>query len=244
MRTYKIVRSSIVLLLITVLLTAAVTIPAGAQYGTMQYQYNAAHTGDYGPVAGSTLPNDVQKWSFPTGSVVLSSPAVVNGVVYVGSWDNNVYAIYASNGTKLWNYLTGAPVESSPAVVNGVVYVGSDDHNIYALNASSGAKVWNYTTGSEVHSSPAVANDVVYVGSDDGNVYALNASTGAKLWNYVAGGLVDSSPAVVNGVVYVGSYDNNIYAIGNSAAGVTPGFDVALALVGLAIVAYIARRKS
>ena len=56
-----------------------------------------------------------------------SSPAVANGVVYVGSDDNNVYALNATTGAKLWSYTTGGDVVSSPAVVNGVVYVGSDE---------------------------------------------------------------------------------------------------------------------
>ena len=54
-----------------------------------------------------------------------SSPAVANGVVYVGSDDDNVYALNASTGAKLWSYTTGGYVDSSPAVANGVVYVGS-----------------------------------------------------------------------------------------------------------------------
>jgi eukaryotic-like serine/threonine-protein kinase len=100
------------------------------------------------------------KWSYATGFYVGSSPAVVNGVVYVGSDDGNVYALNASTGAKLWSYGTGNYVDSSPAVVNGVVYVGSQDGNVYALNASTGAKLWSYT-GSEVQSSPAVANGMV-----------------------------------------------------------------------------------
>ena len=56
---------------------------------------------------------------------VQSSPAVVNGVIYFGSHDNNVYALNASTGALLWSFTTGGPVDSSPAVVNGVVYVGS-----------------------------------------------------------------------------------------------------------------------
>ena len=47
------------------------------------------------------------KWSYTTGNYVESSPAVVNGVVYVGSWDHNVYALNASTGAKLWSYTTG-----------------------------------------------------------------------------------------------------------------------------------------
>ena len=136
------------------------------------------------------------KWSYATGDRVHSSPAVANGVVYVGSDDHNVYALNASTGAKLWSYTTGDVVDSSPAVANGVVYVGSYDGNVYALNASTGAKLWSYTTGASVYSSPAVANGVVYVGSDDGNVYALNASTGAKLWSYTtgSGGVVPRPP--------------------------------------------------
>ena len=47
-------------------------------------------------------------WSYPTGSRVYSSPAVANGVVYVGSRDDgNVYALKASTGAKMWSYTTG-----------------------------------------------------------------------------------------------------------------------------------------
>jgi parallel beta-helix repeat protein len=152
-------------------------------------------------------------WSYATGSLVLSSPAVVNGVVYLGSYDDSVYALNATTGALVWSYATGGAVISSPAVVNGVVYVGSDDGNVYALDAATGALVWSYATGSLVLSSPAVVNGVVYVGSDDGNVYALDAATGALVWSYATGGGVYSSPAVADGVVYVGSYDDSVYAL-------------------------------
>jgi outer membrane protein assembly factor BamB len=158
-------------------------------------------------------------WKFTTGNMV-SSPAVVNGVVYVGSDDFNVYALNASTGSKLWQFATGGAVESSPAVANGIVYVGSDDNYVHALNASTGAKLWQFATPGPVISSPAVANGVVYVGSYDnngggpeGHVYALNASTGAKLWQFTTHDWVTSSPAVANGVVYVASWDKNIYAL-------------------------------
>jgi len=63
-----------------------------------------------------------------------SSPAVADGVVYVGS-GNHVLALNASDGQELWRYATGGLVESSPAVVNGVLYVGSDDGFVYALGS-------------------------------------------------------------------------------------------------------------
>ena len=62
------------------------------------------------------------------------SPTVANGVVYVGSNDDNVYALDAASGTKKWIYHTGSFVECSPAVADGVVYVSSNDGNVYAFH--------------------------------------------------------------------------------------------------------------
>jgi outer membrane protein assembly factor BamB len=116
------------------------------------------------------------KWSYTDGNQVTSSPAVADGMVYVGSDypGQNIYAVNAKTGARVWSYTPGAGVfHSSPAVANGVVYIGSEDYNVYALNAKTGAKLWSYATGSSVLSSPAVANGVVYVGSTDNNVYAF-----------------------------------------------------------------------
>jgi outer membrane protein assembly factor BamB len=75
-------------------------------------------------------------WSVTTGGQVDSSPAVADGVVYVGSRDDKLYALDAATGAVLWTATTGGDVSSSPVVANGVVYVGSEDSKIYAYDAS------------------------------------------------------------------------------------------------------------
>jgi outer membrane protein assembly factor BamB len=76
-----------------------------------------------------------EQWAYRTGdAIAYSSPAVVDGTVYVGSWDNNIYALSAEDGTEQWSYQTGNWVESSPVVVDGIVYVGSRDSNVYAIS--------------------------------------------------------------------------------------------------------------
>ncbi|HWS83724.1 MAG TPA: PQQ-binding-like beta-propeller repeat protein [Ktedonobacteraceae bacterium] len=77
-------------------------------------------------------------WTAQTGFVIDSSPAVADGVVYVGSQDDKLYAFKAdgcgqASCAPLWAAQTGGGV-SSPAVANGVVYVGSDDHKLYAFH--------------------------------------------------------------------------------------------------------------
>jgi outer membrane protein assembly factor BamB len=59
----------------------------------------------------------------PDGVLVLSSPAVANGVVYNTS-GNNVYAYDAATGAPLWSASVGTAVQS-PTVANGYLYVSS-----------------------------------------------------------------------------------------------------------------------
>lgn len=153
--------------------------------------------------------NLAEKWIYHLGEPNGSSPAVVDGVVYVAG--GPLYAIDAYTGTLLWSYVVnGSSVP--PAVADGIVYFGSADDNVYALNAQNGAPLWTFKTGALVSSSPAVVDGVLYIGSADGKLYALNALTGAKLWSYTTGGYV-SSPVITDGVVYIGSDDDNVYAV-------------------------------
>jgi outer membrane protein assembly factor BamB len=181
------------------------------------FRGNPAHTGEMaGPGPDPDLPV-VERWSFTAGRSV-STPAVVDGVVYVGSQDGNLYALDAASGTQLWAFLTGAEILSTPAVVNGVVYVGSQDGNLYAIDAASGVQRWSFATPLWVKSSPTVVNGVVYVGgggytSGPSHVFAIDAASGVQRWAFATGDGVESSPAVVDGVVYVGSGDGNLYAI-------------------------------
>jgi outer membrane protein assembly factor BamB len=158
-------------------------------------------------------------WTFATGDVVESSPAVANGLVYIGSNDGYLYALDATTGALKWKRNVGGVDYSSPAVANGIVYVGSMAGKIYAFNASTGAIKWRYPASGalvyNVEGSPTVLNGVVYIGADDGNVYALDATTGTKLWSFLttAGYQMWSAPALSNGTLFVGSGDNNLYAI-------------------------------
>ena len=80
------------------------------------------------------------------GTPVESSPGVANGVVYVGSNDNSLYAFDAAGGigcsglpktcTRLWTATTGEDVFSSPAIANGRIYVGSFDNKLHVYGLS------------------------------------------------------------------------------------------------------------
>ena len=148
------------------------------------------------PATGAML------WSFTAGSDVWSSPAVANGVVYIGSsgalgypdfgaTNAYMYALNAGTGALLWS-LPGPGGFASPAVVNGVVYFDCSD-GLCALNASTGAKLWSYCSGTCCIPRPQWQMGWFMSARSDG-LYALNASTGAKLWSFPTGTYDSSVP--------------------------------------------------
>jgi len=65
---------------------------------------------------------------------VYSSAAIgADGTRYVGSTDNNVYAL-TSTGELAWSYTTGERVDQSPSIgSDGCIYVGSGDNRLYVF---------------------------------------------------------------------------------------------------------------
>lgn len=154
-------------------------------------------------------------WTYTTDKMVRSSPAVVNGCVFVGCWDGHVYCLSASNGELLWNH-SGHEFDSSPAIDNGFVYIGSDDGYVYCLDIATGTTFWRTEIGGDVRSSPAVVEGRVYVGSGDHDMSCLNASNGVEIWRYPTSSRLYSSPAVSDGVVYIPLDDFCVYALNAS----------------------------
>jgi outer membrane protein assembly factor BamB len=113
-------------------------------------------------------------WHGATGLNNISSQAVANGKLFVGSHDFNFYAFDATTGAFLWKTAVGANIDSSPGVANGVVYFGSYDDKIYGLDENSGQILWSYTTNGASLSSPIMVNGWLYSGSSDGNLYAFS----------------------------------------------------------------------
>ena len=160
--------------------------------------------------------------------IFLSSPTVANGVVYIGSGDQHLYALEAATGALRWVFATGDVVHGSPAVADGVVYIGSFDRNLYALDAATGRERWRYTTGNDTSiynqiglpSSPAVAGGMVFVGGRDGHFHAVDARTGTRRWVIDnKGGWTIASPAVHEGTVYFPTSDGRRFKAVDAATG-------------------------
>jgi outer membrane protein assembly factor BamB len=118
------------------------------------------------------------KGKYETGGWFRGSPAVSEGVVYVGNQDGYMYALGAADGSLKWKYEIRLEVSSSPAVSGDTVYVSSWSNNIYALDAINGSLKWKYQIGTFGTSSfsPVVSGSIVYIGSNNGSLYAFAPS--------------------------------------------------------------------
>ena len=160
------------------------------------------HNNTYDPMELTTF-----KWKFKTEGSVWSSPAVADGVVYFGSWDNNLYAVDVNTGQEKWKFKAHKSISSSPAVVDGVVYFGSNGRSLYAVDINTEKEKWRYRTYSRVSSSPTVVDGVVYFEDNRVSILAVDINTGKWKWEILKKSNIVLCPAVADGVVYFGSDD-------------------------------------
>lgn len=123
------------------LICAALSAAAHAEVSA-SFRADERHRGIY-PGTGMPMLHGV-KWKFRTHGAIVSTPAIADGVAYIGSNDHYLYALDAAGGAERWKFKTGSRVASSPAVYAGRVYFSSYDGNVYALDARSGKPRWQF----------------------------------------------------------------------------------------------------
>jgi len=167
---------------------------------------------------------DVMWHNDQLGTFAFSSPAVVDGRVFIASDQGNAYALNAENGDVIWNRdLISGPENlawriSSPAVTDGKVLITTQLGYTYALNVENGDIIWARKVDEHVQTSPAVAGGKLFITSDNigwsGHLSALNAGNGNLVWIYpIDNDLFGSSPTVAYGKVFVVTKKGWIHAV-------------------------------
>ena len=150
---------------------------------------------------------------------VYGTPAVAEGLVYIGGYNGIVYAVNSDSGALRWVYPRQGslqPIIGGLVVASGRVFFGNSDGKIYALDAETGDKKWEFPTGDKLWSTPTVDGEILYIGSFDKKLYALNTIDGSKKWEFESEGAITATPIVYNSTVYFGSFDRYLYALNAS----------------------------
>ncbi len=145
-------------------------------------------------------------WIFQTEVVdsMETTPIVVNGVMYVTTSFNHVYALDARTGQQIWHhkhnmgpittYCCG-PNNRGVAVSGDRVFMGTLDAKLVALDAKTGKQLWETQIadpelGYSETMAPTVVNNKVLIGTNGGEygirgfVKAFDVATGELLWTF------------------------------------------------------------
>ena len=151
-------------------------------------------------------------WKFKCEDEVRATPVADKTKLYVGVYDNNVYALDLKSGEFQWKYATEGGIAARPFVYKDLLIFGSEDRIVYAIT-TGGRLMWTCPTEGRIRSSATVEFDHAFFGSDDHRLYAVNAQTGRVIWRFEALGPIRSSPTLGDELVYVGSEDGHLYAV-------------------------------
>jgi eukaryotic-like serine/threonine-protein kinase len=186
---------------------AAVGSPSpGLEASVATYRGNAARTGLMPGPGPSGRP--VVDWTFDAGAPIGSSPAVLDGIVYLLSNDGVVHALALTTGAELWRASLGAEAAGSPLVTAGLVIVGDSKRVVHALSAGDGSARWTVPTDGPIAGAAAATSDIAVVATTTGSAYAIEIPGGTVRWKTAVGGAVGSSVAIGDGLVYLGAGPN------------------------------------
>ena len=127
---------------------------------------------EYTPTLARVIERLATLWTATTSDWVHSSPAVANGVVYIGNEAGDLYAFNAATGGLIWQKgVSHAGIFNGPTVANGVVYVAAEDGKLYAINAATGRVLFRGSVpgggSGQVLASPTVDGGNVFVPAYD-----------------------------------------------------------------------------
>ena len=174
-----------------------------------------------------------------------AQPIVFNGVIYVITGADDVFAVSIKTGAILWKYEAHLPdittaccgwTSRGVGLGEGKVFVGQLDGKMLALDARSGRIVWSvqaerWQDGCTLNSAPLYTNGLVITGcagaekSSRGHVRAFNAKTGKLVWTFY------TVPGPGEPGHETWPADNDVWKYGGGNVWMTPAVDPALGLI-------------
>jgi alcohol dehydrogenase (cytochrome c) len=154
----------------------------------------------------ASVPKLQVAWAFGTGTTgqFEVSPVLYDGVLFVTSSYNRLFALDARTGALLWRYdhqngknlpLCCGPANRGAAIRGDLVLMATLDAHLIAFDRRTGAIVWDtviidYTRGYTATSAPLVVGDLAYIGIAGGEYGirgffdAYEVKTGKRVWRH------------------------------------------------------------
>ncbi|HSA01321.1 MAG TPA: PQQ-binding-like beta-propeller repeat protein, partial [Candidatus Paceibacterota bacterium] len=123
--------------------------------------------------AGDVTPT-AEVWSYSLEQHCMATPAVADGLVYVGDCGRRIHCVDAQTGRALWTHDAKGEIWASPLVADGKVYFASKRGELFVFGASREKRLLHEAQmGSPISATPVAANGVLYVATMN-RLYALH----------------------------------------------------------------------
>jgi len=131
-----------------------------------------------------------ERWQSEVASgAIAGTPALVDGILYVGSYDRRLYAVDAATGETRWQFGSARNwFWTEPLIDGDTVLAGSLDGHVYAVDRQTGEERWRTDVRAPVRARLAVSNGVLVVPTAGGQLWGLQRDTGQQAWQPVAVG--------------------------------------------------------
>jgi outer membrane protein assembly factor BamB len=196
-----------VLLVLTGFFAGALGLLRGADWPLFR---GAAQNG----VAAEALPDPLEvRWKVQLKRGIGSTAAAAGGVVYVGCFDENLYAFELASGQEKWKF-KGGSFKAPASVHDGAVYIGDEDGTFYCVDAAKGTKRWAVEIDATITGGANFFGDLVVFGAHDSTLYALHRADGKPAWKYkTKQGPVFGSVLVADGQTFVAGCDSMLHVV-------------------------------
>ncbi len=141
-------------------------------------------------------------------------PIVINGVIYIASYQSGIAAISETDGEAMWR---NENISSHSGLSNDYryLYLADSESHVMQLDQRSGSSLWKQK---DLHqrrlTAPAAYENYVVVGDFEGYVHWLSSTDGRQMGRIqVASVAIDAKPVVMDNVVYVYAKDGTLAAI-------------------------------
>lgn len=217
----------------------------GGDYYNRRYsilnQITAENIGDLKPTWVTSLGSGAEdKYSGE------ATPLVVDGMMFITTGANDIFALDAKTGEQIWAYTPDIPQEMDTvccgwttrgvAVGDGKVYAGLLDARLIALDQKTGELLWEtkvaeWEEGYTVTSAPLYYNGKVYTGVSGGEygirgrVMAYDSDLGFEVWRFYT----IPGPGDVDGDTWPS--DNDAWLTGGGPVWNTPAVDPELGYI-------------
>lgn len=155
-------------------------------------------------------------WKYDASDVIPTrmSPMLVNGVVYFGTKDGNLYAVDAAKGKEKWTFKTGNAGDWHSFVLgNGILYCTQTTGFVYAVDLAKPQKLWSYQHPSGAW-YPAFAYNTLFFLDRNGVINALDPSTGKPRPEFRKRHQASTKLAISDGKIFFGGWDTgSVFAV-------------------------------